>query len=257
MDEAYLRAQVGDAAVLLDLEPEEFGAHIVEAMRRDGGHALSAHVRTAFYPDAGGAMAGFPRERLAEVQRAIFEAWGWLEAQGFLIWSDDANGRNGFRSLSRRAGRLRPQEYPRFAAARAIPPELMHESIRAAVWGDFVRGRYANAVFHAARQVEIAVRAAAGLGNDVAGVDLMRQAFNIDRGQLTDMAADRGEREARAHLFAGFYGAYRNPVAHRDVDIDDPVEAMELVMTASHLLRIVAARAAARRAAEPRPPADG
>lgn len=243
MDIAYLRQQIATAEILLDLEPEEFGAHIVEAMRRDNNtQALSAHVRSAFFPDGPDALRGFPRNQRSGVQSAIYEAWSWLEAQGFLIWSDEVNGRNGFRVLSRRGLTIQTSEFPGFAAARAIPPSVIHESIRADVWSDFVRGRYANAVFHAARQVEIAVRNASGAGAEAVGVALMRQAFHHENGALTDLTVPVAEREARAHLFAGFYGAYRNPAAHHDINIDDPEEALELIFVASHLLRIVDAR---------------
>lgn len=246
MDTVYLRAQIQSSDLLLALEPEEFGAIIVEAIRRGGpGNHLSAHVYAAFYPDVPNPNAAYPANRSAQVRQAVYESWSWLEAQGFLIWSDEMNGRNGFRSLSRRAERLEPEQYPQFAAARAIPHDIIHSRIRTEVWGDFVRGRYASATFNAARQIEIAVREAAGLAENVRGVDLMRQAFHAQTGPLTDMAVEFAEREARAHLFAGYYGAYRNPIAHRDVDIDDPIEAMELVMMASHLLRIVDARVAA------------
>lgn len=243
MNDQYLRQQIQNVDVLLDLEPEEFGAHIVEAIKRDAGRmSLPDHVRIAFYPDAGPEIDGFPRNRANDAQSAIYEAWAWLEAQGFLIWPDGANGRNGWRVLSRRAARLSPGEYPDFAAARAIPHGVFHESIRAEVWSDFVRGRYASAVFHACRQVEIAVREAAQIEENVIGVGLMRLAFNPNNGALTDMESEIAEREARAHLFAGFYGSYRNPVAHRDVNIDDPIEALEIIFLASHLLRIVEAR---------------
>jgi uncharacterized protein (TIGR02391 family) len=89
------------------------------------------------------------------------------------------------------------------------------------------------------KAVEVAVREAGGFGADELGVNLMRKAFNIDNGPLTDMNAEKGERQARSDIFAGVIGSYKNSHSHRDVDLDNPDEAYELVMLANHLLRIV------------------
>lgn len=74
------------------------------------------------------------------------------------------------------------------------------------------------------------------------GTDLMRKAFHEEAGPLTDKSAERSERQARSSLFAGAIGSYKNPHSHRDVDINEPEVAMEIVLLANHLLRIVDGR---------------
>ena len=91
------------------------------------------------------------------------------------------------------------------------------------------------------KAVEVAVREASGLGSELPAVPTMRKAFG-EGGPLCDMSAEKSEREARAHLFAGAIGTYKNSHSHRDINLDDAQEALETILLANHLLRIVDVR---------------
>ena len=88
------------------------------------------------------------------------------------------------------------------------------------------------------RGVEEAVRAAGGFTLNDHGVELMRKAFNENNGPLRDKAATVPERQGVSNMFAGVFGAYKNSQSHRTVGIS-PEKAREIVVMASHLLRIV------------------
>ena len=123
-----------------------------------------------------------------------------------------------------------------------LPKALLHPVIVEKALVSFTRGEYDTAVFQAFKQVEIAVRKAGGYSDKDFGMPLARKAFDPKRGPLSDMDIPEGEREGLQSLVAGALGSYKNPHSHRSVTIEDPTDAVEMIMLASHILRIVDSR---------------
>ena len=237
---------IPDPNVLLALEPEELAAKLLFLIRQRGGLIHAGNFTNELFGI--GATPGYSRERSDEIVLAFTEAWAWLEAQGLLVPAEATNGQNGWRVLSRRAKRMENEvDFANFKTARLLPRDLLHPTFAGTVWLAFMRGEFDVAALQAMKSVEVAVRKAAGFGNSMIGVTLMRAAFNPKDGPLSDMQSETGERVGRMELFAGAIGSYKNAQSHRDVNLEDPVEAMEIIMLANHLLRIVEARAASQR----------
>lgn len=228
--------------ILLELEPEELAIEMIFVIQKMMSPPLSQRFCSAL-----GIINHFtrnlqnhsPKDRAMKgnVGRAIWEAWSWLEANTLVVWPDQQNGSNGYRILSRRAEKLSSEQLVSYRKATGLSRDHLHPSIANKVWSEFIRGQYDTAVFLASKQVEISVKAKSGI--DEIGVKLMRLAFKPENGPLSDKSLPKGEQDARMGLFAGFLGSYKNPGSHRDVNLDDPIEAIQVVLFASHLLNII------------------
>jgi uncharacterized protein (TIGR02391 family) len=249
-----LSRTIPDPQVLLAMEPEELGAKILFMLRKRAGTAMQqsflfSNLLIELWQQNSQQQPSYPRGLRDEIDLALAEAWAWLVAQGLLVPAQ-ASGGPDWRVLSRRARRFEDEaEFARYAVARMLPKDALHPRISDKAWSAFMRSEFDVAAFQAMKAVEVAVREASGLSNDLLGVKLMRKAFDPKDGPLTDLEADEGEKEARSALFAGAIGSYKNPHSHRDIQLSDPTEAVEIITLANHLLRIVDARTKAK----PRP----
>ena len=242
-----LEQLIPDINVLLALAPEELAPAVLEVAKSQLQNGMF-NAESVSLVTAGRGMAAYQTSPYqghdTDVALVVSEALNWLRVQGLIVPAPGVNGAHGWLVLSRRGNQIQTQQdFKHFSEAAIFPKRLLHHSIADKVWLDLMRGDLADAVFSAFRAVEEAVRQAGGYGDNVIGVDLMRKAFDPKSGSLTDPSQEEGERQALAHLFAGAIGSYKNPHSHRTVSITDPKDAQEMVMLASHLLRIVETRA--------------
>jgi uncharacterized protein (TIGR02391 family) len=184
------------------------------------------------------------RQQIDEIKQALSEGWSWLDKNGYVVAAPDAIGANWL-ILSRKAEALDDR-----AAIGGAPSldvalsKVLHERLKR-LWPHLVRREFDAAVREAFLEVEVAVREASKLPNNLVGRDLMRRAFQQKVGPLSDPGASAGEQDAVAELFAGATGTYRNKHSHAHVGLSEASEAFECLVVAGALLRLVD-RAAAR-----------
>jgi len=229
---------------LLGLEVEEVGGVLLMHLSslRDNQNAVDQHgfINQYNFFNSLAHQPEYPGYQ-DKVDLVLMEAWGWLESAGFLARVPDTVGARFV--VTRRGLLLKSREdVAAYRKASLLPKAQIHPLIASRVYPAFLRGEYDTAIFQAFREVEVAIRRACQFPHELVGEKLMRAAFASVKGSspgpLTDTQLPVGEQDAMSHIFAGAFGLYRNSTAHRYVPTE-PVEAAEVIMFASQLLRIV------------------
>ncbi len=251
MYEHELKQRIPDAELLLKLEPEELAGVLLPILRKEAANYQGKVSGYNFCNGFRQMQEIYPRQTVPAVTRAIMEAWNWMLNNGLLAPTpDDHSGDWVF--LTRAAQKLQDgADFERFCKATLLSPRLLHPKLIESGWPTFIRGKHDTAVFEAFKEVEVAVRTACRYDAKMIGVSLMRQAFHPENGPLTDKSLPEAERQSLSDLFSGSIGSYKNPTSHRTVQINEALEAGEMIMLASHLLRIVDARVALAKAPQP------
>ncbi len=240
---------VPDVDAFIEMDPEELGIAILPVLQAWNSQVLRQGLQLSVILDAAtnatalNPIGGYSQSRASEVRLALREAWAWLEGAALLIPDTAYSGPHEMKVLSRRAKSIAAESIDgRRLPYRKIEKDWLNSRIRDNVWSLFIRGRYDTAVFEAMKSVEIAVREAGGFSDADYGIDMIARAFNEERGPLRDANAQPAERAALRSLFIGAFGSYKNPHSHRQVLLDDPDEAAEIILLANHLLRIIESR---------------
>ena len=218
----------------LTLEPEEIAQHLIKHLSQLDKQRNMQELNLANFINT----LGQSNYGDKQVLQKITEAWIWLEREGMLA------PRPGYKRewlyVTERGHKLADAtDSTIYTRSNVIPKESLDPILANKVHHLFIRGDYDTAVFQAFKEVEIRVRKATSLPNDLYGANLMRKAFNPETGKLTDSSLTASERQATSDLFAGAIGLFKNPSSHRDVNWEDPKECAELIYLANHLLRIV------------------
>jgi uncharacterized protein (TIGR02391 family) len=232
-----LHTLLPDPSILVALAPEELAGVVLRVLKAtlQNGKFHPTNVCNGEVVQYVQAIPGAPKDK---VDAAVSEALHWLFVNGLTMHAPGDTF--GWHVITRRAASIESEEdFRQYKQASAFPKSMIHPSISDKVWLMLARGDYEEAVFVSFRAVEIAVRDAGGFDDKDIGTQLMRKAFSTTNGPLTDQMQPEAEREALANLFVGAVGSYKNPHSHRTVTISEAAEAQEMVVMASHLLRIV------------------
>jgi uncharacterized protein (TIGR02391 family) len=238
---ATLRQLVSDADTLVAMHPADLAGYVLEALMTAQASERALWNRRNFCMSAGQEYSKDMRQHGPDsrVSEACATAWSWLTANWLICEHPE---QDNWYIPTERGKSVRDRAGVRaLVEGEELPDHFLHDDFIKDVRPLFLQGRYDLTVFEAFHRLEIAIREASALSNELLGTKLAARAFHPEDGPLTDTGADAGERQALMNLMSGALGSYKNPQSHRHVGLDAS-EAREMLLMASHLLKIVASR---------------
>lgn len=235
---ASLRQLIPDPRAVKEMDVSDLAGYVLEALLSSNPNEGHWH-RGNFC--SGAARAYFDLGvTIDDVAKPCAEAWAWLESNGLICEHPEKD--RGWYMVTRRGQQIGTlQNLRSVIESQQLPEHFLHPEVLVHARPLFLQGRLDTAVFEAFKALEVAIRTVAGMGADAIGVSLVNKAFHPEDGPLTDKTAEKGERVALMYLMAGAIGSYKNPSSHRRVEIETE-EARDMIMLASHLLKIVDSR---------------
>ena len=173
------------------------------------------------------------------ISRKLIEAWMWLEHEGLVCPSPEQPYGNVY-FVTEKGFRFRePTSFESFKKSRFLLQEVLDKVLVEKVYPLFLSGDYDTAVFRAFKEVEVRVRDKANLPLSTLGTDLMRTAFNPEKGLLSSKNIHNAEKQAVSDLFAGSIALFKNPSSHREVEFEQAEEVAKIILFADYLLKLI------------------
>jgi len=175
-----------------------------------------------------------------EEQAAAQVAFQRLVLQGYIFVSSfQPTGNHAYRTSETGKQALRKGKFDP-EAGLPLSDFVSDDRVLDAAEQAFDGGRFGDAVFQAAKALEIAVRQKAELGSDDLGQNLMVDAFKAVGGRLKIPMCEVGaEQEGGKFLFMGMTLFFKNPGSHRLTEWIDRKTAIRALQFAELLFMLV------------------
>jgi hypothetical protein len=183
---------------------------------------------------------GVGSPQITEDIRPAAEAVAWLITHDLVAERLESNG-TGWLFPTRLGREILETTSARSGGAalalRAV--DLLPPEIRTKVVSPLFSGDFDLAVTAACKAVEVRMRERAGLPTSDFGRRLAKKFFALTTSTALQRPDQHGIVKDEVHLFEGIFGLYRDRAVHEAPHIASAEYALEVIIAAAHLLRIV------------------